>query len=426
MGTLKERGGRLGSLALVAGLMLTTAGMGASSAAAAPSSLETARTKMFGAGWNNPGEVRARWIGNTTWAISYGGTFALHDTTIEDDFSDGGDKYANNGFVSLSDVITGKPDVIFQDHTHFDQNRDVAEISAKTGAPLVTTLQGCGVTKFEAIKRGFDANNINCNLLRDANGQVFNDFDTYFTAFYGGQGIVFTDYGTQGTPERAVPGLDVQAVLIKHTGTFISRPYPENTSGPNFDPAGSMQEILSDGGPPPEGALKTFASFDQEGGNVFYRVKYKDFTLVRHGSTGPTNPLEPGAEKIQSVLRSLGVDSADRPDLHIGGITEVENILNGQYHEDIKQHAGSLGAKLFFPTHHNNWFPYWLTMPAASYWPGMKETWADGAKEFDQFPSMCYLTEENFGSLWQFKMSEWKGDKVGKARPLTGPNCYTG
>lgn len=427
MTKMAQRGGRLGSLALVAGLALSSVGLGASAAGAAPSAAESARTKIFGAGYDNPNEVRGRWIGNTTWAVSYGGTMALHDTSIEDDFSDGGDKYENNGFVSLDDILTAKPDVIFQDHTHFDQNRDAAEIAAKTGAQLVTTLSGCGWTKYEALKGGFDAEAIRCNLLRDAQGQPFNDFDTYFTYFYGGQGILFTDYGTKGAPEAALPGgLVAQGGLIKHSGTFVSRPYPENLTGPQVDPLGSMREIMKDGGPPPEGAKKTFMQFDAEGGNVFYLVKYRDFTVARHGSTGPTNALEPGATKILDMLRSFG-DEGDRVDLHIGGITEVTNYVDGNYHEDAKQHAGAVGAKLFFPTHHNNWFPYWMTMPAATYWPGMQETWADGSQQFaGAFPKLCMLTEENFGTLWQFKVNEWKGNKTGTARPLTGPNCYTG
>lgn len=426
-------GGVLGSLSGVNEL--------ADTSDVSPSSpaVNEARTKLFGKGYDKPGVVRGRAVANTTWLMSYGGNVILHDSTIEDQFTDTGENRNNNGFISLNDVIKAKPTAILQNHTHFDQQKHAPEIAARSGADLVTDLLGCLFTKETAIEKGINPADINCNMIRDKDGEVFFTPDSWaggYPGIYSGQGLDLgiletTDYGEQGWPEDPIPGFDEQpmAVQLKHSPSFFSRPYPENLSGPNFDPTRSAEDIIEDyEGNPTEIARNIYdiyAPFDLEGSNVGWLTTYKDFSMFHHGSSGATNDLEPGAAKIRTSLQDLATDD-DPVDVELGSLAEMTFLLNGNYFEDQKQYAGHIGAKKWFPVHHYNWYPHWLTNPAATYFPGMKETWADGRKEFDQFPEMCYLVENNYGTIWEFNANQWKGTQAGTVKPVTGPGCYTG
>ncbi|NUR25963.1 MAG: hypothetical protein HOV83_08970, partial [Catenulispora sp.] len=155
------------------------------SSAAVSSQAETTdqvRTRLLGEGWNQPEVVRARWISNTTYLISYGGNVILHDTTIPQNLLSSTE---SNGYVTMDDIIAAQPEAILQDHDHFDQNRDAAQIASATGAPLVTTVTGCLAVKQDALVKGINPDTIHCDLLRDASGNAFTALDSFFLP-YGG------------------------------------------------------------------------------------------------------------------------------------------------------------------------------------------------------------------------------------------------
>jgi hypothetical protein len=397
-----------------------------------------AREKVFGPGWDNPNVVRGRALANTTWIMDYGGTIIMHDSTTRANFVD--PKLANegNGILDLDDIVATKPDAVLQDHTHFDQQHDAEEIISRTGAKWVTDLGGCLLGKWIAIKKGIRPELINCDLIRDKDGQPFITPDTWaggLPGFYSGQGLDLgvlhtTAYGQKGWPSTPIPDIDAMAVQIKHSPSFFQRPYPEELSGPNFDVDRSAQEIIKDYQEDPAAVAPNlyniYAPFDVEGANVGWLVNYKGFKVFHHGSTGPTNSLEPGAAEIRAALTTLGKDG--QVDVELGGIAEMTFLLNGNYFADEKEYAKAIGAKQYFPVHHYDWYPHWLTNPAAVYWPGVQKTWSDGVKESDgkPFPKMCYLTEDNYASVWQFKLSDWAGDKQAPPTNVTGPGCYTG
>lgn len=393
--------------------------------------IDEARTKLFGAGWDNPNIVRARSVGNTTWLFDYGGTIVLHDGTIDSQLTNTGDKANSNGFLTLGDVIAAHPAVILQDHTHFDQEHNSAEIAA-TGVPVVTDVGGCLWLKTEAIKKGIAPSLVNCNLIRDENGNPFFTTDSWALGPYAGQGLLgLTPFGAIGHPTTPLPGgLTDKIVQVKHSPSFYGRPYPEEISGPNVDPLRSAQEIINayKGANPLEIAgsiYNQYAAFDLEGSNVLHLVNYRGFTVAHHGSTGPTNNLEPGAAAISQALKGLG--TAENPvDVEIGGVAEMTFLLNGYNFTDQKLYSEDIGAKMYFPTHHYDWYPIWLTNPAATYYPGMKAAWAQGNQETGgKMPNMCYLTEANYGTVFQWDIAQWQGTHVGTVTE-TGPGCYTG
>ncbi|NYI44992.1 hypothetical protein BJ993_002072 [Nocardioides aromaticivorans] len=435
---------------------------GASADEAAPLTVEQARTKILGPGWNDPNTVRVRSIGNTTQLFSFGGTVLLSDSTIEDQLTDTGANRNTNGYVSLEDVIAAKPVAILQNHIHFDQNHNAVALAVDGGIPLVTDLGGCLFTKVTAIKLGKNPAKLKCNLLRDAKGKPFFTGDSWAGGLpYLGQGLDlgledllgpvlgslplnllgqdidltaflrFNDFGDNAWPETPIPGLkEIRAVQVKHTPSFIGRPlYPESLSGAQLSIDQNIKDILEDyaGNPTAiaQSIYEQYAPFDLEGSNVAWVLRYKDFSIVQHGSTGATNNLEPGAKEIREALEKIG--DTDRVDLEIGGVAEMTFFTDANYFADNKGYSKAIGAKRFMPTHHYNWYPLWLTNPASKYWPGLSKTFADGKAEAGEaFPDLCFLTEDNYATLWDVKVNTWAGNAKGVMQPMTGPGCYTG
>lgn len=439
MRLLTRRRGVALAVVLAAGLVaVPTAATAAEPDKGSSDSVHEARTKLFGPGWDDPGVVRMRpAVGNTTVLASYGGTLIVHDANIENDLTDIGPEENNNGFISLQDVIDAKPAAILQDHTHFDQAHHSADI-ASSGVPLVTDLGGCFFTKETAIEKGIDPAEVKCNLIRDAEGRPFLAEDTFFAA--GGAipreaaGGLLTDYGTKGWPSEPVPGVDAMAIQVKHSPSFSNRPYPNRLSGPDVQPERNFQDLQDsyrNAGPDDIAAdqIDTFRPFDLEGSNIGWLVKHDGFSVFHHGSTGETNSVEPGAQKIGEALRSLRED--EQVDLEIGGVAEVTYFTNGAGSENNKQYSTDIGAKMFMPTHHYNWYPtFFLTNPAVTYYQEMTEAWASATSaaeaEGKPYPEMCYLTEENYETVVSFDTDEWDGSDTGSMDLIEGPGCYTG
>ncbi len=369
---------------------------GAEAEDSAPMTVAEARTKILGPGWDDPNTVRVRSIGNTTQLFSFGGTVLLSDSTIEDQLTDTGDDQNTNGFVSLEDVIAAKPAAILQNHIHFDQNHNLTALAIDGGIPLVTDLGGCLYSKVTAIKFLKDPAKLKCNLIRDAKGKPFFSGDSWAIALglYGGQGLDtgledllgpllgqlpltllgqeidltaflrFTDYGEHGWPETKIPGLDtIEAIQIQHTPSFWGRPYPNSLSGGELSLEQNIKDILEDyaGNPTKiaENIYAQYAPFDAEGSNVAWLLRYKDFSILQHGSTGATYGLEPAWKKIKPALEALG--DKDRIDMEIGGLMEMTFLTDAHYFDDNKNYSTAIGAKRYMPTHHYNWYPLWLT-----------------------------------------------------------------
>jgi hypothetical protein len=424
-------GDQLGSVTLTVPFLHNLSGLDGPNAIP-HGTIDQARTKLFGAGWDNPNIVRARSVGNTTWLVDYGGTVVLHDGTIDSQLTNTGAKANSNGFLTLGDVIAAHPEVLLQDHTHFDQEHNSAEIAA-TGVPVVTDTGGCLWLKTEAIKKGILPGLVHCNLIRDSNGNPFFTTDSWALGPYAGQGLLgLTPFGAIGHPTSPLPGgLTDEIIQVKHSPSFYGRPWAGEISGPVVDPLRSAQEIINayKGASPTEIAgsiYNQYAAFDLEGSNVLHKVTYRGFTLVHHGSTGPTSKLEPGGAAIEAALKTLN-NPSDPIDVEIGGVAEMTFLLNGHDFTDQKNYSEYIGAKMYFPTHHYDWYPIWLTNPAATYYPGMKAAWAQGnAETGGKMPNMCYLTEANYGTVFQWNIDQWQGTHVGPVTELTGPGCYTG
>lgn len=377
----------------------------------APSEAESTqdvRTRLLGPGWDEPGEVRIKWCCITTWLASFGGHVVLFDSTVMD-FLGSGEPRATA--MSLEDVIAAKPEYIFQNHVHLDQMRHAAYIATETGAVVVGAEEHCNFVKRDAMVKGYDADKATCALVRDSNGKPFTGMDSYGSPV---SPPIYTPWGEIGKPESAPDGLEVTVVNIKHTQM---RPYPDSLEGSK----GHVVDLSPYQKSPPsaESVVDFSMTQDYEGGNLLYLIRYGDFSLIHHGSSGSLDPLEPGQAEIKRALRSLGAE--DQIDVEIGGIAELQNYANGLI--DGRRYAEEIGAKVFFPNHHGNWNPP-ATSDAHHYYVPWKEEMAkiDPSRR----PDLCFVVEQTRNTSFGFTATEWAGDAKGTITPLGGPDCYTG
>jgi hypothetical protein len=380
---------------------------------AAPSaqaeSTDEVRTRLLGEGWDQPGVVRLKWITITVWLASLGGHVVMFDSTVMNYLGQPDNK---TDYLSLEDVIAAKPEYIFQNHVHLDQMRHASRIATATGAKLVGAQEHCAFTKRDAEVKGLSGT-VNCVAVRDSSGAWFNGGDTYAGSPIEGPPL-FTPFGAIGKPDEMPSGVDVKVVKIKHTQV---RPYPDSLVGneghsPDVSPYAKTP-------PTPQSALDFAMSQDYEGGNLLYVFEIGDFTLIHHGSSGSLDPLEPGQKEIKAALRSLG--AADRIDMEIGGIAELQNYANGLL--DAQRYAEEIGPKTYIPQHHGNWNP-----PATAAAGGFYAPWSARIARIpeDRRPELCFIVEKNRGMVFSVNTSEWAGDNVGQITPIGDPGCYTG
>jgi L-ascorbate metabolism protein UlaG (beta-lactamase superfamily) len=312
--------------------------------------------------------------------------------------------------ISLAEVVAAEPDAVFLDHVHPDQSRHAARIAVATGAVIVGAQEACDFVKRDATVKGLDSGRVRCNPVRDAAGKPFTGTGTWISPV---EVPIVTPIGTTGKPALAAGDVDVTAVKLKHSQT---RPYPGSLVGPGgYRPDMSPYQE----GSSPQSFLDFVTSWDDDGSNLLWVVRYGDITFVKHGSTGPLDPLEPGAADIKAALRAPG--ATDRVDIEVGGIAELNNYVNGLV--DARRYAAEVGAKVFLPIHHGNWAPPFTSEAATYYEPWKAEV---GRIDAARRPDLCFLVEATRATVFDVRTGEWAGDARGRLEPLGGPGCHRG
>lgn len=364
------------------------------------------RTRLLGPGWDEAGTVRIRWISITTVLTSFGGHILLFDATVMNQLFQPEDR---TDHVSLADVIAAKPEHVLIDHVHPDQTRHLARIAVATGATVIGAQEACEFAKRDATVKGLDSGRVRCNPVLDAAGKPFTGQGTWVAPLEAP--AIFTPTGTAGRPATMPPGVDVSAVKLKHSQT---RPYPGSAVGP----AGYRPDMAPyEEGSSPQSFLDFVTSWDDDGSNLLWVIRYRDITFVKHGSTSSLDPLEPGQAEIKAALGRLGAD--DRVDIEVGGIAELNNYVNGLV--DARRYAAEIGAKVFIPIHHGNWAPP-FTSEAAAYYEPLK---AELAKvEAARRPRLCFLVEATRATVFNVQAGQWGGADQGRLDPLGGPGCH--
>jgi hypothetical protein len=103
-------------------------------------------------------------------------------------------------------------------------------------------------------------------------------------------------------------------------------------------------------------------------------------------------------------------------DPEIGAIQSFDQLTNGL--KDVRVYLEALRAKVFMPSHHDNWLPPNVTTGRAYYDPLVEEL---NQIPFPERPSLCFITDpENYRTPLIFKTTNWPGPYAG-----TIEGCWT-
>lgn len=360
--------------------------------------VDAARTKLLGAGWDDPSEVRLRWFGVTNFIASFGGNVVLLDAWVIQG------TIANYVPTSVGDLIAADPDYIYIGHGHFDHAAHAGVIAEATGAKIVGTAEHCAGAREDAM----DPNKVACVPILDAGGQEFQGGNSQPPApFYSPP----TPFGTVGHPREGPAGLAVTAVIGRHSAPRPPDPtHPRGPVGiPNSPPA-ALQYPPS----PTDFAHIASSQGDDEGGSVIYRFQWGQFALTWHDTVGPvSNPGEDGAREILGAVAKLGP-----ADVEIGAVQGFNQITNGL--KDVRRYIEAVRPKVFIPAHHDNWLPPNVTTGEAYYEPLVAEL---ENIPFARRPGLCFISDpDNYMAPFVFETTEWKGPYAGAISGCWSPS----
>lgn len=350
-----------------------------------PAAVAAARTRLLGPGWDEPGQVRLRWVDVTTFLVSFGGLVVKFDGwAIEGGVSG----YAP---VTVEDLIAARPEYIYAGHGHVDHMGHVDQIAEATGAKVVGTTEHCAVARSDASR----PEAVSCVFVVDRQTrEPFDGAKTFFPGVPPGR----TPFGAGGVPAEGPPGLEVTVVLSKHSSP---RPDPSNPQAPLGGPPDP--EPVRTHPPKPED-LAHFAETlpSHEGGTLAYLFTYGDFSLLWHDSSGPVSSAdEPGGDRIKAALESLG-----EVDVEIGAIAELNQMTRGL--TDPREYIEAARPKVFMPIHHDNFLPPFTSSGHSYYRPLVEELAKIPA---ENRPDLCFITDpDSYFTIFRFVPAEWAGE----------------
>jgi L-ascorbate metabolism protein UlaG (beta-lactamase superfamily) len=298
---------------------LVGGGAVASAAAADDAAMVRTRSRYFGAANvdQRTGAVRRdrvifSWFGVANFALAIRGHVVLLDAWIP--------RGAFSGYVpaTTDELAALRPELILIGHAHFDHAADATPLAVATGAPLAGTAEHCADLRARASGPALPPRCIEL-FGRDA------------------------PRGSQATPQL-LRGVEVTA--LKHLHSGATRP---DRSEPYHVPVIPLPTTTSLEHPPtPSDMIAVVGHLpDAEGGNVLYRFRVGDLSLVWHDTSGPAADYAPGLFDKLRALRSV--------DVQLGAIQGFNQFTNGM--RDPRQYIEALAPRLFVPTHHDDWAP---------------------------------------------------------------------
>ena len=121
---------------------------------------------------------------------------------------------------------------------------------------------------------------------------------------------------------------------------------------------------------------------DPQGGTWAYQLRYGDFNLLWHDSTGPINEPNPGWEEVQTALDCF----TGCVDVQVGAIVGFNQPVNGL--RDPRLYVEHAHPKVSLPSHHDAWAPG-VGGGAASY----ETAWAAEIASLEHPPELDYLRD---------------------------------
>ncbi len=273
------------------------------------------RTGTLTTGTVRADRVLFSWFGVANFAVAMAGEVFLVDAWVPN-------VYPGHVPTTPARLAALRPSHILIGHTHFDHAADAVRIARQSGATLVGSSAHC------AFFRQQDRS-VRCTAVSRP-GAAPGSTTTY----------------------RGLPGIEVTAMV--HLHSQIQAPTHEQ---PPLLPLPPSDRLLTDPPSPADLAPLIGHLNDPEGGTLLYVFRIGGKTIVWNDSVGAVSH-DPAGPAVLSALRRLGP-----VDLHVGAIQGFNEITNGL--SDALHYIEAVGARIFVPSHHDDWFPV-LATPAVS------------------------------------------------------------
>lgn len=346
-------------------------------------SVETqlARDQILGPNAVEPGTVKLWWFGVSSFVASGGGRLWLFDAWepigIQRDYVP----------VGRDEIAVLKPEAIFIGHGHFDHAADAGFIAGRSGAVVVGSEAICSTAQADAAREGLEKH-----------------FDCLITGT--------DDDPPPGTLQSVQLWSDVAPInILQHIHSALS----PQTFRPGDTPFVHVPNLLPYLGHPndsPEELIRFLQTLeDEQGGTWAYHLRFGDFTLFWHDSTGPITEGQSGGPEVFQALRNL----PGCVDVQVGAIVGFDQPVSGL--RDPRLYVEGANPRVFLPSHHDAWAPV-VGGGAAAY----EAEWRREMDALEHPPLVDYLRDpEDYMKPRVYRIDDpiWK-------TPMPGSRCAGG
>jgi hypothetical protein len=283
---------------------------------------QAARDAILGPDATDPAYVKLWWAGVSSFIVSMGGHLFLFDAWEIVGL------HADYLPIGREELAALAPEAILIGHGHFDHAGDAGYIAGRTGAAIVGSQEICDLAREQADRDG--------NALR---------FPCLVT------GTATTP--APGTTQRVRLWADLPEVaILQHIHSAATEELDDpGTPFVPVAPESLLAYLLNLNTDPQEYQWFLESLDDPQGGTWAYHLRIGDFSLLQHNSAGPIRSENPGGPEVQKALDAF----PDCVDVQLGAILGFNQPLNGL--RDPRLYVEHVHAKVFLPTHHDNWAP---------------------------------------------------------------------
>lgn len=339
--------------------------------------VRAARDRILGPGWGDPAEARLWWFGVSSFVASLGGHLFFFDAwEIVGIHAD----YVPIGREELAELA---PEAMFFGHGHFDHAGDAGYVAGRTGAVVVGSEEICATAREQAARDG-NQDKFRCLITGTA------------------------DTPAPGTVQSVKFWADLPEIEILQHIHSAATPEPTDPGVPFVgvvDVLTFLQNLNTD---PQEYRWFVESLDDPQGGTWAYQMRFRDFSLLWHDSTGPINEPNAGWKEVQDALDCF----TDCVDVQVGAIVGFNQPLNGL--RDPRLYVEHAHPKVSLPSHHDAWAPV-VGGGAASY----EAQWRSEIAALEHPPELDYLRDpEDYLAVRRYRIDDprWK-------IPTPGSSC---
>ncbi len=327
-------------------------------APAVSAEVQAERDRILGPGATDPAQVKLWWVGVSSFIASMNGHLFLFDAWepvgMQEDYVP----------IGREELAAIQPEVVFIGHGHFDHAADAGYVAGRSGAALVAGATVCATARERAAQ--FEATQpFPCLALgtRESPGpgavqaiRIWRDLPEVQVIQHVHSAVDPTDLLTGGLP----------LVFVPEVLTYLEYL--------NTDP----QEILRFAQSLTDDGLLGQPS----GGTWAYQLRFGDFSLLWHDSTGPIGDEEPAGPQIQEALAVL----PGCVDVQVGAIVGFGMLTSGL--RDSTLYVDSARPHVSLPSHHDAWAPV-VGGGAAAY----EVQWRNAIEGLEYPPELDYLRD---------------------------------